>query len=254
MRERGQGGEGAGGALARREQGEPLEVDLSRLGRIAVVMTLVVWGLGILRELVIGRIGTETLLEDMRQLALDVEHSLPAWYSSLLMLGCAIVLLVVARATRRDGGRDVLAWSLLALLFAAMALDEAVSFHEVLISPVRGLLGTSGIFHFAWVIPGAIGVAVIGVYFVPFLLRLPRRTAVAFAASGAIYVLGALGTEMVGGAMAEAYGTQALPYIAAFVVEEGLEMAGLTCFLLALFDFVRSRGPGWSSFTLVGAS
>lgn len=231
---------------------EPLNLDLSRLGRVVVITTQLVLGLGILRELVIAWVGTETILEDLRQIALDVEHSLPAWYSSLLMVACALLLFSIARFTRRDGGRDVLRWSLLALIFAAMAIDEAVSFHEVLIAPVHDLLGTSGIFHFAWVIPGAIGVTCIGLYFLPFLFTLPRRTAAFFAVSGAIYVGGALGTELVGGALIEAYGMQSLYYVAAVVVEEGLEMAGLTCFLLALGDYIGQRGPNWASFNVVG--
>jgi len=230
----------------------PLAVALPRWCRIAIFATLVVLGLGIARELVISAIGTETLLEDLRQLALDVEHSLPAWYSSLLMAGCAAMLLTIARLTARDGGGDVIAWSLLAFVFLAMAMDESVSFHEVLITPVRDGLGTSGLFHFAWVIPGAIGVAVIGCYFLPFLMRLPRRTAVLFAASGAVYVGGALGMEMIGGAMAEAYGKQSLAYVIAFVVEEGLEMAGLTCFFLALSDYVIGKPAGWASLVLAG--
>lgn len=230
----------------------PLAVDLGRLGRVVVVASAVVWGLGVMREILIAALGPRTALEDLRQIWLDVEHSLPAWYSSILMLGIALVLWLIARLLRREGGADVRRWSLLGLLFAAMAMDEAVSFHEVLIDPVRNLVGASGPFHFAWVIPGAIGVALIGLYFLPFLFRLPRRTAVLFVVAGAVYVAGALGMEMVGGAMAEAYGTSALPYVVAFVVEEGLEIAGLTAFLLALFAFIGSRGMGWATLALSG--
>src|SRR5690606_11580236 len=99
------------------------------------------WGLGVLREILVAALGTETLLEDLRQIWLDVEHSLPAWYSSVLLLAIALALWLVARLLRREGGRDVRRWSLLGLIFAAMAVDEAVSFHEVLIDPVRNLVG-----------------------------------------------------------------------------------------------------------------
>ena len=241
-------GQGHPGAVA----AEPLRLDLGRLGRAVAIASAVIWGLGVVREIVIGAVGAETILEDLRQIWLDVEHSLPAWYSSVLMLGIGAVLALIARLLRREGGRDTRRWSLLALIFVAMAVDEAVSFHEVLIDPVRNLVNGSGIFHFAWVIPGAIGVFALGLYFLPFLLRLPRRVSWLFVASGALYVGGALGLEMVGGAMADAFGTASPAYIAAFVVEEGLEIAGLTAFLLSLFAFIGARDVNRAMLVLEG--
>jgi len=230
----------------------PVRIDLVRLGRAIVIASAVVWGLGLLREIIVGAVGTETIVEDLRQLWLDVEHSLPAWYSSVLMLAIAAMLALIAGLRRREGNRDAPRWSLLALVFLAMAVDEAVSFHEVLIDPVRTLAGAGGLFHFAWVIPGALGVLALGLYFLPFLLRLPRRTGWLFAAAGLVYVGGALGMEMVGGAMAEAFGIASPPYIAAFVVEEGLELAGLTAFLLALFGCIGARDAGVVTIVLAG--
>lgn len=220
-----------------------LRLDLWHLGRLLVIASAVIFVLGMGRELVIAQIGTETLLQDLRHFALDSERSLPAWYSSLLMVGCAVLLLCVARLTRQDGGRDVVRWSVLALIFMVMAIDEAVSFHEIFIEPLRNGLGTSGIFYFAWVIPGSIIVGLLGLYFLPFLFRLTARSAVLFAVSGAIYVGGALGFELIAGSLADAYGIESAPYLAAAVLEEGLEIAGLTVFFLSLTDHLARHWP-----------
>ena len=220
-----------------------LRLDLWRLGHLLVVASAVIFALGVGRELIIGQIGTETPLQDLRHFALDSERSLPAWYSSLLMVGCAVLLFCTARLTRQDGGRDVLRWSLLALIFLVMSIDEAVSFHEVLIEPLRNGLGTSGIFYFAWVIPGSVIVGLLGLYFLPFLFRLTTRSAVLFAAAGAIYVGGALGLELIGGSLADAYGIESTPYLVAAVLEEGLEIAGLTVFFLSLTDHLARHWP-----------
>ena len=212
-----------------------LHVDLPRIGSIVIGLSAAIFFLGVVRELIIAHFGTETLIQDLRQIALDTEHSAAAYYSALLLLACAALLFAISRLTRRDGGSDVPRWTLLAVIFAAMSVDEAVSFHEVLITPLRETFGLSGIFYFAWVIPGTILVTLLGLYYFPFLLRLPRRSASLFVLAGTIYVGGALAMEMVAGFLADAHGSlTASPYLVAAVIEEGMEVAGLTIFFLAL--------------------
>ena len=219
--------------------GARLHVSLPRIGSIVIGLSAAIFFLGVVRELFIAHFGTQTPLQDLRQIALDVEHSAAAYYSALLLLACAAMLFAISRLVRRDGGSDVPRWTLLAVVFTVMSVDEAVSFHEVLITPLRETFGLSGMFYFAWVIPGAILVALLGLYYLPFLFRLPRRSALLFVLAGIIYVGGALGMELVAGFLAEAYGSlTATPYLAVAVIEEGMEIAGLTIFFLALTSFV----------------
>lgn len=193
-----------------------------------------IFGLGLLRELVVPVIGTETLLLDLRHIWLDAERSLPAWYSSLLLFTSALLLFAIARLTGRQRERDVSRWYLLSLVFLLMSIDEIAGFHEALIEPLRDRFGLSGILHYAWVIPGSAAVIALGAFFVPFLFRLPRATGIRFALAGAIYVGGALGLEFVGGYFMSGYGPSAVGYIAASTIEEGMELAGLTLFVVAL--------------------
>lgn len=204
---------------------------LTGLKRLSALLTAGVILLGILRELFVAAYGTGTALRELRPIALDMEQCLAAWYSSALML-VASMLLYLAGASAR-GGRA--GWYGLAAIFLLMSVDETISGHEILVEPMRGLVDAGGVFHFAWVIPGLVFVACAGLLFIPFLLALPRRTAAGFVLAGALFVGGALGMEMVGGLLVTTEGFTAR-YMAAAILEESLEMIGLTVFLFTLAD------------------
>jgi hypothetical protein len=78
-------------------------------------------------------------------------------------------------------------------------------------------------------------------FFLPFLLRLPRRTAIAFALSGAIYLGGALGVELFEGAWREGHGHRNVVYHALVTLEEAMEMVGLIFFINALMRHIARR-------------
>ena len=201
--------------------------------------------LGIFREGYLARFGLGTPLKDLRHIALDSEHTLASWFSALTLFVAAWLLGTVATLVRQEG-HDWRRWALLSSLFAVMSLDEAVSFHELLIKPLRALFGFDGALFFAWVVPGAVAVTALGLYYLPFLYRLPRRHAVRFVLCGLIHVGGALGMEMVGGYYASHYGMESARYIVAAVIEESMEMIGVSGFCWALVAYLRERWPTWS--------
>lgn len=168
------------------------------------------------------------------------EHNIPALFSVVLLLSAALLLGLIATLERMRQSGDFSKWVILTLGFLLMGLDESVSIHEGLIRPMRNLLGGQdlGIFYFAWVIPGIALVAALGMFFLPFLFRLPRRTAIAFAISAAIYLGGALGVELAEGAYGERHGIQNLTFNLLVSLEEGMEMAGVITFIHALMDYI----------------
>lgn len=178
-------------------------------------------------------------------LSLDKEQSVPALYSTFLLLAAAAVLLFVAMLER--GSRDVRKWQLLALGFAVMALDENLALHERIIEPMRNLLGGGkegarlGIFYFAWVIPALGMVAALGVYFLPFLLRLPRQTMFALMAAAAVYLGGAVGVELIEGWWREGHGYRSLGFHLLVTLEESMEMAGTIALIHGLLRHVARR-------------
>ena len=220
-----------------------LPVDIGRIIALLWIATAIVLGLGILREVVVSLIGTDTALKDLRHFSLDSEHSLPAWYESVTMLAASGVLATLAALARHNDFRNRLPWMLLAAIFFLMSIDEVVAFHEVTMAPLRQAFNLSGFLHFAWVIIAAPLLLVLAIFFIPFMLRLPRATAARFFIAGAMFVGGAFGLEFVGGYYVSMGGDQYLPYRIASACEECLEIVGMTLFLSALLQHLRDTAP-----------
>ena len=63
-----------------------------------------------------------------------------------------------------------------------------------------------GPLFYSWVIPGAALVALLGIALLRFLRSLPRTTRRRLWAAGVLFLSGAIGLEMVGGAYAAVHG------------------------------------------------
>ena len=182
-----------------------------------------------------------SLSDIARRFTVDSEGSVPAWYSSILLLAAAALLAVTAMVAFRSRDHWWKHWSALAGLFCLLSLDEAASFHESLILPLQTHFGARGIFFFAWVIPGMFFVGAVGLAFLKFVLNLDHRTRNRFIASGGLFVGGALGMELVGGAFIDALGEEHILYILAAAIEETCEMLGVTLFIVAILKHLESR-------------
>ena len=84
-----------------------------------------------------------------------------------------------------------------------LSLDELARIHETLIRPVRRLLNTSGLFYYAWIIPGLILVAAFLLVYVRFLANQPQRLRWGLIISGAVFVAGAIGFEALSATFAD---------------------------------------------------
>ena len=219
--------------------------------RIAAVLLAAILAFAALST--IGRVGmlyvdgTEHggLQEIAYRFDLDRESNITTWFSSTVLLSCGVALAVIAVFTRNARRPFAFHWALLAATFVFLSLDESAYLHEILIVPLRRRLGVGGVLYFAWVIPAFAAVAAFGLSYLRFLWHLDRRSFRLFLAAGALFVGGALGLELVGGALAEAYGLQALSYTAVMTCEEVLEMLGSGLFLYALLDYVRRHFGSW---------
>lgn len=155
---------------------------------------------------------------------LDRERNIPSLFATALILFCAGLAGAIARSGENRSG-----WLGLALIFTFLAADELVSLHERLIEPLRAALHTSGLLYFAWLIPYGLAVVLLGLLYLRFLLRLPGATRRRLIAAGVVYLAGAVGLEMIGGAYLETLGDRHnLSYELLTTLEETLEMAGMT--------------------------
>ena len=218
------------------------------IARILWSATAIVILLGVLREVAMKLISAETALKlvNLRHFGLDIEHSLPAWYSSSLMLVAAGLLWFISRAEPQTGQRREPAWLILAVIFVLLSIDESVSFHEAFIPLLSGRYHLTGIFTFGWVIPAFPVLVLLGLYLLPFLRRLPSQWAMRFIIAGLVYVGGAYGLELVGGAVFSREGRESVHYIAMMVTEESMEMIGLTLFISALLGYITRQLPGFA--------
>lgn len=212
--------------------------------RAAKVLGGVVVSLGVLHGLYLLHepLGIDGyLLLTLRQFDLNEEGTVPTYFSSVLLLAVS-ALLAWASLGERDRVQRWMWWGL-AVIFFAMSIDEAVSIHESVAKPFRERLDTTGWLYHAWVIVALPFVGVVGLVYLRFLVRLPRRYALWFAAAGLIYVSGALGMEMVGGVVATTTGIESMQYALTATIEELLELVGLAAFAVGLISYLGSAGP-----------
>jgi len=173
-------------------------------------------------------------------LYVDEEFNIPASYAVLLLLIAVLLLAAITAVLRDRGDSSASHWMALTLMFLLMAADEGLSFHEQLVVPMRGLLGAGnlGVLYFAWVVPGIVVVGLVVAAFMGFVTRLPARTRRLFVCAAGLYVLGALGMELVAGPYAEINGNATFAYSMMATLEEALEMAGVLLFVYALLGFI----------------
>lgn len=176
---------------------------------------------------------------------MDLEKNVPTYLSvGLLMLGSlAFFLTGVLRSAVHH--KERLMWNILAAGFAFMALDERFGIHERLIRPVRRLardLSASselGIFFYAWVLVALPLVALLSIYLLPRVFRLPPRLRNGLILAGAVYLMGSIGMEMVGGAYREGNPIKDPTYWFITTVEETLEISGLLILISVLLRNLR---------------
>lgn len=186
---------------------------------------------------------------------LDLESNLPTFYNCILFFVCSGLFLAHSRlwsVKQRYG------WLVMTGACAFLGLDEGSQIHEKFMLVTLRLLnhgqnsGTDmGWLYYAWVIPYGIAAALLVLTLTKWMLALDSGMRRGFILSGVIYVTGAVFMEMYSGRVAEHLDPSFLPpgamdhlpcevypanschlyisarYIAAYTLEETLEMAAL---------------------------
>jgi len=219
-----------------------LRIDAKVTGRWLLVSAAALTALGLLSEVALFHWGEGPVR------ALTVVRSAGAFnlitYASTLLLAAGGVLAFWLGADEK--GRVRRRWWCLASGLAYLSLDEAIGLHERWHRLVPVWAPQDGAFHMQWVLVG-IPVALVGMVALLWLVAgLPRRTRLGLVAAGLVYVIGALGGEMVGGALIGASGSRTLAFYVETSVEEGLEMLGIVLALRALLGQAAATGAAAS--------
>ena len=228
---------------------------LITLAGLAARFALYMWGEGaLLRPLGLFDVGRE--------------DSIPTWFESMQFMLCSVLIAVIAVAKKQHSERYTLHWGVLSIILLYLSLDEVATIHETIGGELERLLhnstgfNASGAISFFWVVPGAAFVFIVLLAYVRFLAYLPRTTRRLFLFAGAVFVLGALGLEMLtaqvvsssggianwlvsaSGGMIDRDSASAIPTILKGVqtsIEEMFEMLGLTAFIYALLSYISSH-------------
>lgn len=175
---------------------------------------------------------------------MDGEGNIPAWFSASLFLLCALLLQFIALYQKSQHAPYVKHWQGLFWIFIFLSMDEASQIHEKTIKPLRNLLHVhEGVLYFAWVIPGAIFVMIMIYFYYKFIMSLPAQTKLHFLVSAGLYILGALGIELIQGYYASQYGFNNIRFVILVTLEEVLEISGIIVFFYGLSQYIESKGP-----------
>lgn len=192
-------------------------------------------------ESILSQTTNITILLLLDLFSVNVEESIPTWYSTLLLFIVALLLGIIAKAKWDLKDRFKYYWTSLALIFIYLSIDEGAAIHEILVDPLQALFHSTGYLAFAWQIVAVPCVILFVLLFIPFILHLPSRWRYLFILSGAIYVTGALGIEAVSANRWYVDGGITLPYLALGTVEELFEMLGMVLFVYTLASYMATN-------------
>jgi hypothetical protein len=167
---------------------------------------------------------------------LNQEYNIPTFFSSLNLLASSVLLFMIGYFVKSLGMSHKPWWGLSAV-FCFLAIDESVSIHESFNGFARNNLGVGGLLYFGWVIPYGLGLLALLYVYIPFLKALSKENRILFVISGFLFVLGAVGFEMLGGRQKDIYGGGILYHIF-YTIEETLEMIGISLFNFTLVKYL----------------
>lgn len=170
------------------------------------------------------------------------EHNVPTYFSCLNLLLTAALLLAIARLGEGSAGHGF-PWRVLAAGFLFMSVDEFADLRHILSKLTQAVAGIDveavPLLSVAWTVPVAAVVAVLAVYFTPFLLRLKKVYTVNFALAGAAFVFAAIGFETIEGIhVAQNRGVRDVAFMLMVTLEETLEIFSILYFQYFLLRYI----------------
>lgn len=215
-----------------------IKISVRKISKILLSIVLFLTVASLSGQLIKYSLGYDNFLGFIPLFHVDKEANIPTWYSSVSLFLCSGLLAIIALAKHREINHYAKHWIGLSLIFLFLSIDEAASIHELTILPLRTALNTSGIFYFAWVIPGAVLVLIFLLSYFKFFLDLHPLIKQLFIVSISLYLGGALGMELVGGWYREIHGPENLIYANITAIEELLEMSGILVFIYTLILYL----------------
>lgn len=166
---------------------------------------------------------------------LNSERNIPTLFSSVALLGSAMLLGYIAYLKKLTGGRYSLHWAILGFGFLFLAIDEAAYIHENFSEDVAG-----------WIFVVAPFVILFFLAYIRFFFHLPRNTKLYFLIAAILFIGGAFLLEYIGSWRISTAGENQIATTLLYTtVEESCEMFGIDLFIFALLLYLRDNFPGY---------
>ncbi|MEQ8419624.1 MAG: hypothetical protein RIB64_06415 [Arenibacter algicola] len=168
---------------------------------------------------------------------LDNEMAVPTFYSACALSLSGLILILIA--LKKKGLQEkYLSWFGLGLVFMFLSIDEICVIHEHLSGMVQKSYKTTGFLYYGWVIPYGILILLLGTTYFRFVMALQSKVRYYMILSGAIFIMGSVGVEMITAKIAFIGGEENWAYITLMTIEEGMEMFGIALFIYTLFLYI----------------
>jgi hypothetical protein len=226
--------------MRRKTLSETLTSQTVRRILLAIVTLLVV--IDAVLKVLHHTFGVQSMFGLIRMMNLGREMSFPTWYSSLQLSTAGAILAYVA--WQKIGVRDPhrFAWLILAGGFFVMSADETMALHENWGQLVpKGARG--GMVGPGWVVVAVPLCLILIAFFWRLLASVSNRTRVGWLASGAIFLGGAVGMEVVQGYLLSRgfVHTPSLTYDILNMIENGGELLGIALFIAEVLRYMENE-------------
>lgn len=212
----------------------PVHVALMLLAVVAVLTALSMLSLYLRFAL-----GLETVvgLNLVGMLHLDADISVPGWYSATALFLAALVTLAIAVVRRSQGAPYWPHWMGLTVALCYLSVDETARLHEQSPAVMAYFIEHESFFTRSWTVLAAVAVALFALAYLRFVLSMERWQRIRFMSACSMYVIGAVGLEVVGHYYIRPrfpttdYGV--VPYQTVVHLEEVLEMGAIVLLIYA---------------------
>lgn len=208
------------------------------LGTIAILLSLQsIYSEYVLSE-ILGMNSTTAPARILDIFSVNLEESIPTWYSSLNLFLAACLLGWIAMIKRTHKEPFATHWAGLALIFLYLSIDEGAEIHETASGPLQDAFNTTGFLEFGWLILGIPLVILFGLVYVRFWWKLPQPTRTLFAIAGILYVGGAVVIEAISANQYALDNGSSFIYLVIATIEETCEMLGVVTLIYALLRYL----------------
>jgi hypothetical protein len=175
----------------------------------------------------------------------DQEYNIPTFYSSLAILFSAALLWFIAKDNNKQTKEQSHYWKKLCFVFIFIGIDELTSIHNQFgrlaglltnITQIEQYLSPSRL----WIVVYGPLLLIFFLYFIKFFVNLPKQIRNSFFMAGMIFIIGAIGLELLGDRYMFFHDKADIYYGLISTLEELFEMFGIVLFIRTLVYYIHT--------------